>query len=345
MKLPLLIFISLMICANVSYANCSGQFTQNNRLDIREDFILNPTQTESYANTFTDTTCTNLDTIKHATGDNSDIIVGLYDDSVRLKLRFNWLNPGDISLSDGTRTFSGAYKVDVSLADNASRVDISAGSGNSVTINDIALMSSANKAVIWQALLKLGGCLISGQGWQKCAADFREFISRDNGSYAANLLVSYNRKLTTCEPKNLTLDLPPVSISQLTLRGEVKEPAVTGDIVLDCKNSVSDPGKTTRDITVSLESDLLSAGGDNTVLTPVAGGGSGVGFQLKNNNGDVIKINQSGLVDERLKTFAKGDVIKPEERIPVTARYYVIDPDNLQSGKITSNAIIKVTYP
>lgn len=346
MKLHLLIFLSLMAFAQAVFANCSKNITFKDTLVIRDDFLINPSQNASFAHSFADETCINADVIKHATKDNTNVIVGLYDDTVKLKLTFTWDNPGDISLSGGKREFSGAYNIAVSPANSADKVDISAGSGNSVEIQDMALMTSANHNTIIAGLVNFGICLFTtNKGWTQCVKDFREWISRGAGTYSADLSVVFNRKLTTCEPNNLTLDLPTVSVNQLTMRGELKEPAVSGDIVLDCKNSVSTPGKTTRDITVYLESDLLPEGGDNTYLTPVAGGGSGVGFQLKNSNNEVIKINRAGFSNDSLKKFSKGEVIKNEERIPVTARYYVIDPDNVKAGQITSNAIIKVIYP
>lgn len=346
MKFHLLIFLSLLAFTQTVSANCSKQITYKDSLVIREDFLINPSQSASFQHTFNDDTCINSDTIKHATKDNSEVVVGLYDDTVKLKLTFTWDNPGDISLSGGKREFSGAYNIVVSPADSATKVDISAGSGNSVEIQDMALMTSANSYTLGAALVNFGVCLFTtNKGWTQCIKEFREWISRGAGTYSADLNVVFNRKLTTCEPKDLTLDLPSVSVNQLTMRGEVREPAVSGDIVLDCKNSVSTPGKTTRDITVYLESDLLPEGGDNTYLTPLPGGGSGVGFQLKNSNGEVIKINRTGFANDSLKKFTKGEVIKNEERISVTARYFVIDPDNVKAGKITSNAIIKVIYP
>lgn len=62
-----------------------GEITYQDNLIIREDFTINPNQSATYSHNFNDTTCSG--TYKITRMDPSDIIVGLYNDTVKLKLK------------------------------------------------------------------------------------------------------------------------------------------------------------------------------------------------------------------------------------------------------------------
>lgn len=57
----------------------------------------------------------------------SDVIVGLYNDTIKLNLHFEWKNKNDISLSNNQTSFTSGYTVTVTPAASNAKVSVSAG--------------------------------------------------------------------------------------------------------------------------------------------------------------------------------------------------------------------------
>lgn len=86
--MKLFLFIVMLLILPETYAACTGEITYQDNLIIREDFTINPNQSATYSHNFNDTTCSG--TYKITRMDPSDIIVGLYNDTVKLKLKIAW---------------------------------------------------------------------------------------------------------------------------------------------------------------------------------------------------------------------------------------------------------------
>lgn len=129
-----------------TYAACTGEITYQDNLIIREDFTINPNQSATYSHNFNDTTCSG--TYKITRMDPSDIIVGLYNDTVKLKLKI----ARQIIIFHNA-VYNG-YTVTVEPASSGANVNISAGSGNSVLINGVVSITSASSATQFTASLR-----------------------------------------------------------------------------------------------------------------------------------------------------------------------------------------------
>ncbi|MFG3825232.1 fimbrial protein, partial [Escherichia coli] len=101
---------------------------------VNEYFVLNPTQSEVFSHQYNDVSCSGTNTVSPLKP--SDIIVGFYDNSVKLKLTITWIDGQDIKLDSSKGVFSASYKVTVSEVSSSTTANISADSSNSVLIKD-----------------------------------------------------------------------------------------------------------------------------------------------------------------------------------------------------------------
>jgi hypothetical protein len=337
-KYILLIILLLPFCQQV-HAACSGKLSSDENLVIKEDFMLDPHQSNSVHVGYNDTTCTGTNTITKLS--TNSIVIGMFDNTVKLKLEVAWANNSNISLSSGATAINADYTVTVTEAGAGDVVNLSAGSGGVVDVNSIAMMSSGGNGGAG-AVFSFIICLFSDT-WNNCVTNYRNRLS--GGVYSANLHVVYNRKLTTCIPNNPTITLGPVAIGELRQRGEVNEPSATGNIVLACENMVSGnigTPKSSRKISVYLKSDYL-LDDSNYVLIP-EDHDNGVGFILKDSSGGNVFIHRGTATDNMLMVINKGAYLSASESIPITAKYYVFDPDKVKNGRVSSKARIMVSY-
>ena len=87
--------------------------------------------------------------IRHAcvnTISPSDIIVGLYNDTIKLNLHFEWTNKNNITLSNNQTSFTSGYSVTVTPAASNAKSECFCGGGGSVMINGVATLSSASSS-------------------------------------------------------------------------------------------------------------------------------------------------------------------------------------------------------
>lgn len=342
MKLNFLLLLVLMVLLPASYAGCKGNISYEDNIIIREDFSINSSQSESYTHQFNDLTCAGTNTISPLK--TSDVIVGLYDDTVKLALKFTWVNSADISLASGKGDFSASYRVDVSPASSGASVNISAGGGNSVYIKDVASLSSATATTRSSAFVALLMCLVSGKSWEPCITSYRNSLAMDGGFYSANLRLTYNRKQTTCKPEELNIVLPDIALSELAVNGKIVSKNVTENIRLQCDNLFGDRKQTSRKMVTYLSSSDLVAG-SSFILRGSAD--NGIGFVLENNN-QVVTISSltgQGGATPLWKVDKPGDVVNSNTvNIPIVASYYVYDKSKVKPGNLSATALIYVKY-
>lgn len=79
----------------------------------------------TYEHNFNDSSCVSTNTITPMSP--SDIIVGLYNDTIKLNLHFEWTNKNNITLSNNQTSFTSGYSVTVTPAASNAKVNVSAG--------------------------------------------------------------------------------------------------------------------------------------------------------------------------------------------------------------------------
>ena len=342
MKFNFLLLLVLMMVLPASYAGCKGNISYEDNIILREDFSINPSQSASYTHQFNDLTCAGTNTVSPLK--TSDVIVGLYDDTVKLTLKFTWINSADISLASGRGDFLASYRVDVSPASSGASVNISAGSGNSVYIKDVASLSSATATSRNSAFFALVMCLLSGNAWEPCITSYRNSLAKDGGFYSANLRLTYNRKQTTCKPEDVNIILPDIALSELAVNGKVTGKSVSENIRLQCDNLFGDRKQASRKMVTYLSSSDLVAG-SGFILRGSAD--NGVGFVLENNN-QLVNISSAtgqGSATTLWEVDKPGyEVNSNTVNIPIVARYYVYDKSKVKPGNLSATALIYVKY-
>ena len=141
MEIRIMLFILMMMVMPVSYAACYSELSVQHNLVVQGDFALTQTQMATYEHNFNDSSCVSTNTITPMSP--SDIIVGLYNDTIKLNLHFEWTNKNNITLSNNQTSFTSGYSVTVTPAASNAKVNVSAGGGGSVMINGVATLSSA----------------------------------------------------------------------------------------------------------------------------------------------------------------------------------------------------------
>lgn len=334
--MKLFLFIVMILILPETYAACTGEINYLDNLIIREDFTINPNQSATYSHNFNDTTCTG--TYKITRMDPSDIIVGLYNDTVKLKLKIAWADNNTL-----TMPFTTGYTVTVEPASSGANVNISAGSGNSVLINGVVSITSASSANQWAAGWRFLGCLLTGRGWNVCAADYNSYL-RGAGLYSFDLFVSYDRKQTTCKPDDLTITLPNIALSELYATGKVSSKNAADTIQLQCDNLFGDTKQATRKMTVYLSSSDLIPDSYSVLRGAV---NNGVGFILES-GGKTVNISntaEQGNASTLWKVDQIGTPLNGNRiSIPITASYYVYDRNNIKPGDLKATALIYVKY-
>lgn len=84
MKIHIVLLIFTMMVIPGSYAACYGELSAQHNLVVQGDFALTQTQTATYEHNFNDSSCVSTNTITPMSP--SDIVVGLYNDTVKLKI-------------------------------------------------------------------------------------------------------------------------------------------------------------------------------------------------------------------------------------------------------------------
>lgn len=144
MEIRIMLFIVMMMVMPVSYAACYSELSVQHNLVVQGDFALTQTQMATYEHNFNDSSCVSTNTITPMSP--SDIIVGLYNDTIKLNLHFEWTNKNNITLSNNQTSFTSGYSVTVTPAASNAKVNVSAGGGGSVMINGVATLSSASSS-------------------------------------------------------------------------------------------------------------------------------------------------------------------------------------------------------
>ncbi len=175
MEIRIMLFILMMMVMPVSYAACYSELSVQHNLVVQGDFALTQTQMATYEHNFNDSSCVSTNTITPMSP--SDIIVGLYNDTIKLNLHFEWTNKNNITLSNNQTSFTNGYSVTVTPAASNAKVNVSAGGGGSVMINGVATLSSASSSTRGSAAVQFLLCLLGGKSWDACVGD------------AANLLI------------------------------------------------------------------------------------------------------------------------------------------------------------
>ena len=160
MKLKIFIAFLLALMTHGVSAGCSGNITYQDSMVVNEYFVLNPTQREVFSHQYNDMSCSGTNTVSPLKP--SDIIVGFYDNSVKLKLTITWIDGQDIKLDSSKGVFPASYKVTVSEVSSSTTANISADSSNSVLIKDIASLSSASSTSKNDAFSDLFWCVVFG---------------------------------------------------------------------------------------------------------------------------------------------------------------------------------------
>ena len=86
MEIRIMLFILMMMVMPVSYAACYSELSVQHNLVVQGDFALTQTQMATYEHNFNDSSCVSTNTITPMSP--SDIIVGLYNDTIKLNLHF-----------------------------------------------------------------------------------------------------------------------------------------------------------------------------------------------------------------------------------------------------------------
>lgn len=335
----LLILIMLSLFSPFGYAACSGTISKEETFIVKDDLMLGGEDIKPVDNSYTDSTCQSTDKISKL--DTAEYIVGMGPgDSVKLKVKITWDDKSTTTPSQSGKAFAGAYKATVSEVNTSEAVNYSANGGYTVRIENAAVMTGATTQNSWQAFLSWGLCTLMTGNPRTC---YTSVINALNGKgiYKSNLTIIYNRKETTCAPRNLTITLDPVPVNKLRTKGEISDYARQGDIILDCKNQVRDATLTSRQLSVSLRSDLVWDE-NASVLKPDTD--NGAGFILKDAAHNPIKINKGSALTSVFKTYNKGSAVQSVETLPIFATYYVIDPAKVKAGKLQSKALIVVSY-
>lgn len=312
MEIRIMLFIVMMMVMPVSYAACYSELSVQHNLVVQGDFALTQTQIATYEHNFNDSSCVSTNTITPMSP--SDIIVGLYNDTIKLNLHFEWTNKNNITLSNNQTSFTSGYSVTVTPAASNAKVNVSAGGGGSVMINGVATLSSASSSTRGSAAVQF-------------------------------LLLSYNPITTTCKPDDLLITLESIPVSQLPATGnKTTINSKKGDIILRCKNLLGQQNQTSRKMQVYLSSsDLLT--NSNTILKGAED--NGVGFILESNGTPVtlLNITNSSKGYTNLKEIAaKSKLTDTTVSIPITASYYVYDTNKVKSGALEATALINVKY-
>ena len=114
MNIRIMLFIVMMMVMPVSYAACYSELSVQHNLVVQGDFALTQTQMATYEHNFNDSSCVSTNTITPMSP--SDIIVGLYNDTIKLNLHFEWTNKNNITLSNNQTSFTSGYSVTVTPA-------------------------------------------------------------------------------------------------------------------------------------------------------------------------------------------------------------------------------------
>ena len=109
MEIRIMLFILMMMVMPVSYAACYSELSVQHNLVVQGDFALTQTQMATYEHNFNDSSCVSTNTITPMSP--SDIIVGLYNDTIKLNLHFEWTNKNNITLSNNQTSFTSGYSV------------------------------------------------------------------------------------------------------------------------------------------------------------------------------------------------------------------------------------------
>ncbi|HBM9259094.1 TPA: fimbrial protein [Citrobacter freundii] len=337
------IIILLVFCAfsSLSYSACKGTIERQDVFEVNDLIIIGGgVQTQVFNNPFVDSTCEDSDNIKKL--DIADYIIGMGEgDSVRLKVSVKWNANNSISLSKKNGAFSGGYTVSIQELSSPGSVDVSANGGYSVTLNNVAVMTGATIWSSGDAFVQWLVCAIDPKNWGTC---INTILNKLNGKglYSTHLTISYNKKVTTCIPGNLSITLNAIAMNELKGAGEVNTPSQRGDITLECKDGIGVSSLASRDVLVSLHSGLVWDGNKSVLKS---NSDNGVGFVLRDGitNG-LIHINQGSETGSVLKKFSKGKLINNIETIPLVVRYYVFDINKVKPGELQSNALIVVSY-
>ncbi|MFJ7172117.1 fimbrial protein [Citrobacter freundii] len=337
------IIILLVFCAfsSLSYSACKGTIERQDVFEVNDLIIIGGgVQTQVFNNPFVDSTCEDSDNIKKL--DIADYIIGMGEgDSVRLKVSVKWNASNSISLSKKNGAFSGGYTVSIQELSSPGSVDVSANGGYSVTLNNVAVMTGATIWSSGDAFVQWLVCAIDPKNWGTC---INTILNKLNGKglYSTHLTISYNKKVTTCIPGNLSITLNAIAMNELKGAGEVNTPSQRGDITLECKDGIGLSSLASRDVLVSLHSGLVWDGNKSVLKS---NSDNGVGFVLRDGitNG-LIHINQGSETGSVLKKFSKGKLINNIETIPLIVRYYVFDINKVKPGELQSNALIVVSY-
>ena len=343
MEIRIMLFILMMMVMPVSYAACYSELSVQHNLVVQGDFALTQTQMATYEHNFNDSSCVSTNTITPMSP--SDIIVGLYNDTIKLNLHFEWTNKNNITLSNNQTSFTSGYSVTVTPAASNAKVNVSAGGGGSVMINGVATLSSASSSTRGSAAVQFLLCLLGGKSWDACVNSYRNALAQNAGVYSFNLTLSYNPITTTCKPDDLLITLDSIPVSQLPATGnKATINSKQGDIILRCKNLLGQQNQTSRKMQVYLSSsDLLT--NSNTILKGAED--NGVGFILESNGSPVtlLNITNSSKGYTNLKEVAaKSKLTDTTVSIPITASYYVYDTNKVKSGALEATALINVKY-
>ena len=299
MNIRIMLFIVMMMVMPVSYAACYSELSVQHNLVVQGDFALTQTQMATYEHNFNDSSCVSTNTITPMSP--SDIIVGLYNDTIKLNLHFEWTNKNNITLSNNQTSFTSGYSVTVTPAASNAKVNVSAGGGGSVMINGVATLSSASSSTRGSAAVQFLLCLLGGKSWDACVNSYRNALAQNAGVYSFNLTLSYNPITTTCKPDDLLITLDSIPVSQLPATGnKATINSKQGDIILRCKNLLGQQNQTSRKMQVYLSSsDLLT--NSNTILKGAEDNGVGFilesnGIEIKGKLGNPIVASKGGTV-------------------------------------------------
>lgn len=215
-------FIVMLLILFEIYVVCMGEIIYQDNLIICEDFMINFNQFVIYSYNFNDIIC--LGIYKIMCMDFFDIIVGLYNDIVKLKLKIVWVDNNIFIM-----LFIMGYMVMVEFVFFGVNVNIFVGSGNSVLINGVVLIISVFFVIQFMVGLWFLGCLLVGRGWNVCVVDYNSYF-RGVGLYLFDLFVFYDCKQIICKFEDLMIMLLNIVFFELYNIGKVSNKNVVDNI-------------------------------------------------------------------------------------------------------------------
>lgn len=164
--------------------------------------------------------------------------------------------------------------------------------------------------------------------------------------YYQPLKVVYTPRMTTCTFNNdgLQVKLPEVSRAQLLA---TKKTGYTPfSLSFHCQDLINNK-LSSRAIRVFLASDYLHQKDETLLVNQRGEGANGLGFRLEKRSGELITLsrnmNEQGAASALFSVVPGGD-LNSNFSVDLAAYYYPFNKEKLSPGKLSSSAVVVVSY-